>query len=312
MNMAPIRQKLVPYPANPVVIYGQMTLSVVLSVDKFHRYAPDRETDMSSNRPSLTPAITARGLLRRARFGALGTVSHGVPHVSLVSVATDQQGQPVMLLSDLARHTQNIAQDSRASVMVEEAQPSVVRVRKAHGTDGATEDRGDPMTQGRLTVTGRIELVDNVDRPALMERFLARHPDAGRYAQFSDFRVYRLLVEDSHMVAGFGAIHDINPDQLLIAHERAEAMAHAEPDIIDHMNADHEDALRDICHNVTGLPKGRWRMTGIDCEGFDVMDSNLGWARHRFETPLRNRAGARAVFTQLARAARDASASDQT
>ncbi|MEM6902340.1 MAG: DUF2470 domain-containing protein, partial [Pseudomonadota bacterium] len=77
-----------------------------------------------------------------------------------------------------------------------------------------------------------------------------------------------------------------------------------EPGMVDHMNADHNDAIADMAENLLQLPKGAWKMVGVDCEGYDLMDSNRGWARGLFEQPLRNPAGARAVFTRLAKLSR--------
>ncbi|MBV6631813.1 MAG: DUF2470 domain-containing protein [Alphaproteobacteria bacterium] len=254
------------------------------------------------------PARLARLLIRRARFGALGTADHGHPHVSLIAVASDQRGQPLMLISDLAKHTQNIGRDVRASVLIEVAQPGVIQDVGDPFNNGLPTpqraDQADPLTLARVTLTGRVEAVPAELRAADQERFLARHPDAQRYAHFSDFNLYRLVVEEGHLVAGFGAINDLTAEQLLIAEERAQALAAAEPGMIDHMNADHADAIADMATGLLNLPKGTWRMTGVDCEGYDLVDGNRGWARGTFEQPLRNPAGARAVFARLTNLAR--------
>ena len=57
----------------------------------------------------------ARLLLRRARTAALGTRNREPegPYVSLVNIATDGQGHPVIFISRLAWHTRNIEADAR-------------------------------------------------------------------------------------------------------------------------------------------------------------------------------------------------------
>ena len=45
---------------------------------------------------------------------------------------------------------------------------------------------------------------------SLVALFVARHPSAGMYAGFKDFRLYRMTVARAHLVAGFGAIHWID------------------------------------------------------------------------------------------------------
>ena len=143
------------------------------------------------------PARLARRLLRAAESASLATIERdaGGPYASLVLVAADEDGSPILLLSDLAEHSRNLAADDRASLMVD-------------GTAGF-EDR---LTGPRLTVLGRAIASD---APRHRARFLARHPSAAQYADFGDFHFYRVAVERAHLVAGFGRIHGIAADDLL-------------------------------------------------------------------------------------------------
>jgi len=60
-------------------------------------------------------AEEARNLLRRARTGTLATlnVAGGTPYASLVNLATDVAGHPLILVSTLAWHTRNLLADPR-------------------------------------------------------------------------------------------------------------------------------------------------------------------------------------------------------
>ena len=75
----------------------------------------------SSNPEADEPAQAARRLMRTAVKGALATLDHetGHPYASLVLVATEPDGTPVLLLSTLARHTQNLGKDPRASLLLD-------------------------------------------------------------------------------------------------------------------------------------------------------------------------------------------------
>jgi putative heme iron utilization protein len=129
---------------------------------------------------------TVRELLRRAPRASLATSNEaGAPYASLVLVADDERGAPLLLLSDLAEHTKNLARDARASVLVEAA------------------DGGDPLAAPRATFLGTMARVAD---EAMRARFVARHPSAAVYAGFADFAVHRLEVERVHLVAGFGRI----------------------------------------------------------------------------------------------------------
>ncbi len=59
----------------------------------------------------------ARMLLRTIRSGALATIdAEGMPFASLVTMATDVDGTPLMLLSRLSAHTRNLLADPRCRV----------------------------------------------------------------------------------------------------------------------------------------------------------------------------------------------------
>src|SRR5262249_58133459 len=72
--------------------------------------------------PDYDPAAAARRLMREGRSGALATLmpSSGDPYCSLVNVATEADGAPLLLISRLAVHTKNILADRRVSLMIDE------------------------------------------------------------------------------------------------------------------------------------------------------------------------------------------------
>ncbi len=127
--------------------------------------------------------------------GALATLDRqGWPYVSLVLVAQDERGLPLLLLSDLAEHTKNIRHDSRVSLLFD-------------GTVGLTE----PLAGPRLTLMGRVE---RAPEPEALERYLGRHPSAQSWAAMRDFQLYRLRPNGAHLVAGFGRIAWIDASTL--------------------------------------------------------------------------------------------------
>lgn len=228
-----------------------------------------------------------RRLVRRALKGALGTLDRGSghPYASLATVATDSGGRPLLLLSRLALHTQNLMADDRASLLID-------------GTDAA----GDPLAGGRVTLIGRVvETSDERQRA----RYLSRHPQAAMYAGFADFSFYRLDVERAHYVGGFGRIVDFSAADMTIGFEGAEPLIAAEAEIVAHMNVDHSDAVSLYATRLAGAPDGPWRMTGIDPEGIDLVASGVA-ARIEFPSRVISAAGARQSLVALAAAARAA------
>jgi putative heme iron utilization protein len=147
-----------------------------------------------------------RRILRRARTCSLSTLARGdgTPYGSLANIATDVAGRPLVLVSKLAWHTQNLEADARASVLV-----------------GELPVKGDALVGPRVTVLGRFERVEDA---SLRRRYLARHPQAALYADFPDFSFWRLSPSAIHGVAGFGRIETLAPNEVFPDADEMEAL----------------------------------------------------------------------------------------
>lgn len=233
---------------------------------------------MSQAEPDANPARFGRRLLRQQQRGALATSLRGAPYVSLVLVAADLDASPLLLLSDLAQHSRNIAFDPRVSLLLD-----------------ATQDYPDPLTGPRLTLLGRAEAIADARSLA---RFTAHHPSSSVYSGFSDFRLYRVSVERAHLVAGFGRIHWIEGRCLVFASEVSE-LAAAEPRILQHMNEHHPDAVEGYAQRLLGRGGSGWRLVGVDPEGIDLR-SDRETARLDFPAPVLTPEAARAALAELA------------
>jgi putative heme iron utilization protein len=216
------------------------------------------------DRADFDPIRTARQLLFEARSATLATLlPGGAPYASLVTVATSVDAAPILLLSRLARHTTNILVDARVSRLI------------------AERSNGEPLESARLSLIGSIAQSDD---PIARRRFIARHPSASEYAQFSDFAFWRLEVAGAHLVAGFGRIVDLAPADLMNKLDDAGALIAAEEDALAHMNADHQDAIEHYATRLLGEVPGAWRMVGIDPAGCELV---LDKAVRRLDFPHR-------------------------
>ena len=231
-------------------------------------------------------AKDARALVRKGLKASLATIAagSGYPYASLITVASDAGGAPIFLISGLAQHTRNLGHDSRASILFD-------------GTGAA----GDPLQGARVTLFG---LAEKTADEAVRRRFLARHPEAGFYADFPDFAFWRLRVEGAHYIGGFGRIVDLAPDELLVPTEGACELLAAEADILAHMNADHADAIRLYATRLAGGDEGFWRMSGIDPEGCDLICEGEV-RRIVFDAPIATSGEARKELVRLANEARE-------
>lgn len=220
-----------------------------------------------------------RATLATASVGRDGGDGAGWPYPSLVLVAFDHDGSPLLLLSDLADHSRNLKADPRVGLLFD-------------GTAGLAQ----PLTGARLSVLGRIA---PTAEPRHRARFLRRHPDAAFYAGFKDFALYRVTVERAHLVAGFGRIHWLSASELGFP-EPPLALAEAEPDILAQMN----DASATLAC-APPLPPGAadgtgWSVTGIDPEGCDLRCGGYV-ARVDFDERIRDPESARLLLTTLVR-----------
>jgi heme iron utilization protein len=220
-----------------------------------------RETEQSTDFDS---AGVARRLLHQARAATLASVlPGGAPYASLVLVATAPDAAPLLLLSRLARHTQNVLADARVSLLVSERMD------------------GDPLQAARLSIAGTAALSNDAN---VRRRFLARHPAAAAYADFNDFSFWRIEMIGAHLVAGFGRIADLKAADLAIETADAAPLLTAEEGALAHMHADHADAIELYATKLLGAPRGSWRMIGIDPAGCDLA---LGDTVRRLDFPQR-------------------------
>ncbi len=204
---------------------------------------------------SFNPNRVTHSLLRRSRQGALATlmVGSGDPYCSLVNVATASDGAPIILISRLAVHTRNVLADSRVSLMLDERAP------------------GDPLEGSRIMLSGKAEQASDDNREMLRRRYLNAHPSAADYADFADFSFFVIRPSGTHLVAGFGRIVDLKPEQFLTDISDADELILAEQGAVDHMNEDHREALALYATTLLGAEAAEWRCSGCDPEGLDLM-----------------------------------------
>lgn len=233
----------------------------------------------------------ARRLVRSARYGALATLEpgDGAPHASRVAVATDGDGAPVILISQLSAHRAALDADQRCSLLL--------------GEPG----KGDPLAHPRISVACRARQIprDGQEGTRIRRRYLARHPKAALYADFADFAFFRLEPLKAGLNGGFGRAYALERRHLLLDGPIVDALADAEEGAIAHMNADHQDAVALYARHFARAREGNWRISGIDAEGIDIFEGDET-IRVAFALPLMEVGELRRVLVEMAREARNA------
>jgi putative heme iron utilization protein len=248
---------------------------------------------MSDRPPVPEPSFAerARTLMYLGRIGSLSTLSRkqpGFPFGSVMPYGLDEQGRPVFLISTMAMHTQNLQADSRASLLVTQE-------------DGS----GDPLGASRVTLVGNVQRIAEPEVAEARELYLARYANSKYWVDFEDFSFYRMEVVDVYYVGGFGVMGWVAASEYVLS--RPDPLADSMGDIIQHMNADHRDALLLLARKFAGIEAQEGTMTAVDRLGFQVRlktQEGMRGARIAFSREVSTAAETRTVLVEMVRQAR--------
>jgi putative heme iron utilization protein len=251
-------------------------------------------TGPASNQPAVPePSFSerARTLMYLGRIGSLSTLSRkqpGFPFGSVMPYALDANGRPIFLISTMAMHTQNLQADSRASLLVTQPDAS-----------------GDPLGASRVTLVGNVATVPEPERADARQLYLDSYANSKYWVDFEDFSFYRMDVLDVYYVGGFGVMGWVPaPDY---ANAQPDPLADAAAGIIEHMNADHKDALILLARVLAGIESQEAAMTSVDRLGFHVRlktSEGMKGTRIAFLREVTNPAETRKVLVEMVQQAR--------
>jgi heme iron utilization protein len=134
-------------------------------------------------------------LIREGQIASLSTDFKKTPFGSLVPYAIDTQGNPIVFLSDLAQHTENLKKNPKCSLMVHKI------------------DKDDVFSSPRITFVGKLVKVPDKEREAAAKIYLKKNPQAEQIIDFGDFNFYRFEIRTIHYIGGFGDINWITPEE---------------------------------------------------------------------------------------------------
>jgi putative heme iron utilization protein len=248
----------------------------------------------TSNAPAVPEpsfAERARTLVHVGRIGSLSTLSlkqPGFPFGSVMPYGLDERGRPIFLVSTMAMHTQNLKADPRASLLVTQPDAS-----------------GDPLGASRVSLLGQVTRVPEDEVAEARRLYLARYPNSRNWVEFDDFFFYRMAVVDIYYVGGFGVMGWLTAADYDAA--KPDPLAGAAAEIIEHMNADHQDALIAIARAFGSLESQEAAMTSVDRLGFHLRlktGAGMRGARIAFPREVASTAETRAVLIEMTQRAR--------
>jgi putative heme iron utilization protein len=236
--------------------------------------------------PEPTFAERARTLLYLSRVGSLSTLSRkqaGFPFGSVMPYGLDDHGRPIFLISTMAMHTQNLQSDARASLLVTQ-----------EDTDG------EPLGASRVTLVGNALPVPNTQLSEVRRLYLERHTNSKYWIDFEDFSFYRMDVIDVYYVGGFGVMGWVSASDYQLS--QPDPLADSMAEIIQHMNADHKDALVLLARQFAHVDSTEATMTAVDRLGFQVRlrtPDGMRGARIAFLREVSNPAETRKVLVEM-------------
>jgi putative heme iron utilization protein len=244
--------------------------------------------------PEPTFAERARTLAYLGHIGSLSTLSRkqpGFPFGSVMPYGLDDHGRPILLISTMAMHTQNLQADSRASLLVTQLVTQ--------------EDAGDPLGASRVTLVGNVLLVPAAEVAEARKLYLARYPNSKYWVDFEDFSFYRMNVVDVYYVGGFGVMGWVSGSDYDLS--QPDPLADSMAEIIHHMNADHKDTLVLLAQEFAGIESQEATMTAVDRLGFHLrlrVQDGMRGARIPFLREVCNPTETRRVLVEMAQQAR--------
>jgi heme iron utilization protein len=200
----------------------------------------------------------------------------------------DERGCPIFLISTMAMHTQNLHENPRASLLV---------TRDDAG--------GDPLGASRVTLLGNVLLIPQSEVADARTLYLARYANSRHWVDFDDFSFYRMDVVDVYYVGGFGVMGWVSASDYDLS--QPDPLADTSGEIIQHMNADHKDALVLLARKFARIEAEEAAMTAVDRLGFHVRlktQDGMRGVRIAFLREVSNPAETRTVLVEMVQEAR--------
>jgi hypothetical protein len=241
--------------------------------------------------PEPTFAERAHTLVYLGRLGSLSTLSRkqpGFPFGSVMPYGLDGHGRPIFLISTMAMHTQNLQADPHASLLV---------------TQQDTE--GEPLGASRVTLLGNALPIPKTELAEARELYLGRHANSKYWVDFEDFSFYRVDVIDVYYVGGFGVMGWVSASDY--GRSQPDPLADSMAGIIQHMNADHKDALVTLARTFAHIDSTEATMTAVDRLGSHVRlktAEGMRGARIAFLQEVRDATETRKVLVEMVKQAR--------
>ena len=200
----------------------------------------------------------AVALFRSSNTAILSTLSkstHNYPFGSFVTFASNTQRELFIYASDIAEHTKNILNDSRACV-----------------TLFSVKGTGDKQASERLSIIGDLVRVGKEDLETSLARFYKFLPESEAYSGIHGFRLYKLGIVKVRWIGGFGQIRWLETKDWISPIPKWQKN---EDSMIDHMNQDHSNVITSALKGVFNIADAKAKMLALCIDGYYILSANV-------------------------------------
>ena len=230
----------------------------------------------------------ARSFMRKWDSGVLSTQyeteGSDYPFGTLCPFVITEEGDVVVLISNIAVHTKNVKANHRVGFTVFDLE--------------ASHKQAAP----RVCLVGDATIVDEEKEPEryeqISEKYLTFFPMARNYFKAHDFYFYTIRPKHIHFIRTFGQIYNYSAEGNWTL--PTPEWKGSEDSAIEHMNTDHKDTL--MKYSRTFLDKETEDVTvmAVDGEGFHMkVEDKVHYLN--FPTSAFDNAGLRREFVALAK-----------
>ncbi|MCU7906976.1 MAG: pyridoxamine 5'-phosphate oxidase family protein [Candidatus Thiodiazotropha sp. (ex Epidulcina cf. delphinae)] len=176
----------------------------------------------------------------------------GYPFGSLLPICRDAKGNPLLLISHLAQHTQNLQADPLCSLTLTEP------------------GNGDVQQLARLTCLAQAEPVCSI---STAERYFRYYPHTRRFHKELNFHFYRLITKQFYFIGGFGSARWFDTSRI---HTPVPFSTPDEAEVLYQLNAHDHDLLNRFADSYGIAERSSIDAIGVDPFGLDIRQgSNL-------------------------------------
>ncbi|MFL3649010.1 MAG: HugZ family protein [Oceanospirillaceae bacterium] len=230
--------------------------------------------------------LDAVNLFRSSNTAILSTLSKstdGYPFGSFVTTVSHSNRELFIYASDIAEHTKNILNDSKACV-----------------TLSSVNSQGDKQASSRLSLMGDLTKISSEDIQNCQARFFKFLPESEKYSYIHGFHFYRLKILKARWIGGFGQIGWLDTTHWTAA---TPDWHDGEETIIQHMNEDHSNVICSGLNGVFGIIDSNAKMFALCTDGYFILSKEAQFFMP-FNQPCYHEQDVRAALIKQAKAYR--------